>query len=284
MTPLTTTLLVGLAAAGAATAGSVLLDTERRLRVLARVRRLDGHESPPGVPVPIHALLGRIAPDLDAEAAWRHGRIIAATLFGVAIIRSPLPTLSILFVSVLIGSRLARRSDVDERSPADDAELLASRLASGADPRAAMALLATDDGPAGVPVIEAVEAGAPLQDCVDRWAEAVGTDHRGLLADAWAVAGTTGAGIAPALLRAGDTLRERRALDLEITALTAQARLSARVLTIVPIGFALFVALLDHRVAAFLFTTVAGHASIVVGLLLAWCGSRWMRHLVEAAR
>lgn len=284
MTPLAPALLTALAVAGAAGAVSSMLDADRRLRVLARIRRLDGHESPSTVPAPVRTVVGRIAPDLAAETAWRHGRIVITVLLGVAVLRAPLPTLIVVAIATLVTSRLTRRRRVEPRGPADDAEQLASRLASGADPRAAIALLAADDGPAGAPVRRAIDAGAPLQECVDRWASVEGGADRILLADAWAVAGTTGAGIAPALLRAGDTLRERRALELEITALTAQARLSARVLTIVPVGFAIFVALLDDRVAAFLLTTAAGHVSIVIGLLLAWCGSRWMRHLVEAAR
>src|SRR5699024_11167835 len=147
------------------------------------------------------------------------------------------------------------------RSTADDAELLASGLRAGAGPRSAIETLVDGGDPRWAAVGEALDAGEPLHRTLDAWARSHDDPGAGLLADAWAVAGTTGASAAAALDRVGATLRERVNLEREITALTAQALLSARVLTVVPVGFAVLVATVDHRVAGFLVTTGAGRSA-----------------------
>src|SRR5699024_10184720 len=144
----------------------------------------------------------------------------------------------------------------DESDAAVLAERLASALASGSDPtRTVVSLLGPE---ADSEIRRALDDGEPLQTAIDRWAEADADPDRRLLADAWPAAASAGAGIPPALLRPTRTRRDRLAVDREITALTAQARLSARVLTILPMGFAALVAMVDHRVRDLLLHTTAG--------------------------
>jgi tight adherence protein B len=86
------------------------------------------------------------------------------------------------------------------------------------------------------------------------------------------------------MARVADTLRERRALRREVRALSAQARASAAVVAVAPLGFAVVMAATDEATAAFLFGSPAGLACVVVGLGLELAGWRWMQHIVGAVQ
>lgn len=283
MKPLFTGILTGAATLLViAMAGAVLTDRVRR-RAIGRLESGDTVPSPTA-PERFTEHLHRIVPTAHAPTWWLHGRIVVGVAVLAALVTAPVPTLlgSAVAGAALLLSGMTRRGPSEATDTAVLAERLASSLASGADPtRLVIELL--DDGD-DTEVRRAIDDGEPLQTAIDRWARSADHPDRRLLADAWAVAGSTGAGIAPALLRTTRTLRDRTAVDREIVALTAQARLSARVLTIVPIGFAVLVAIVDHRVRDLLVGTTAGRLGIVVGLLLDWIGARWMHRQVEAAR
>lgn len=261
------------------------LSASRRRRILDRLDPPPPSSSP-AVPTPVEETVRELCPGADPTAIWSWIRPVGVLVVLVAALQAPFPMLPAALLA-LTGAALVRRwrgADPSSRGIADDAELLASALRAGAAPRTAVAALVDGGDPRWAGVVAALEAGLPLRTAVDAWAG----DHEDpgalLLADAWAVAGSTGASAAAALTRVGATLRERATLEREITALTAQALLSARVLTIVPVGFAVLVAAVDHRVADFLLTSRAGHVCVLTGVLLDRLGARWMRHLVEAAR
>lgn len=77
-------------------------------------------------------------------------------------------------------------------------------------------------------------------------------------------------------------LRERAAARADAVAHAAQARLSARVLTVVPIGFAAWSALTSESFRAGIGTAV-GAASVAIGAVLNAVGWSWMRSLVARA-
>lgn len=77
-------------------------------------------------------------------------------------------------------------------------------------------------------------------------------------------------------------LRERAAARADAVAHAAQARLSARVLTVVPIGFAAWSALTSESFRAGIGTAV-GAASVAIGAVLNAAGWSWMRSLVARA-
>lgn len=96
------------------------------------------------------------------------------------------------------------------------------------------------------------------------------------------VAARLGGPIASGLQHAADLLREREATRAEARAHAAQARLSAVVLTLVPVAFAAFgvVASSSYRSA------VDGGAGVVLaaaGVTLNLVGWRWMRHIIHGA-
>lgn len=88
-----------------------------------------------------------------------------------------------------------------------------------------------------------------------------------------------GGNVSESLDRAAATLREREAMVQERIAQSAQARLSARVLTLVPLAFAGWTTLTSPRVRAFTFSTT-GAICLCLGLILNVTGSRVMRRLI----
>ena len=92
-----------------------------------------------------------------------------------------------------------------------------------------------------------------------------------------------GGPIAATLDEAAAVLRERTAARAERRAQGSQARLSGRVLTIVPLGFAAWSAVASERTRDVYTTTIAGGVCVVCGLALNLAGWRWMKRIIGPA-
>jgi tight adherence protein B len=92
-----------------------------------------------------------------------------------------------------------------------------------------------------------------------------------------------GGPIAATLDEAAAVLRGRAAARAERWAHGAQARLSARVLTIVPLGFAGWSAFASQRTRAVYLSSSAGGVCALLGLILNLAGWRWMKKIVGPA-
>ncbi len=93
----------------------------------------------------------------------------------------------------------------------------------------------------------------------------------------------TGGAQARAVDGVAATVRERLAVAAELRALSSQARISALVIGLAPIGFGAFAAATDPRTAQFMLHTPAGLALLVCGLILDALGWLWMQRLAKVA-
>lgn len=93
-------------------------------------------------------------------------------------------------------------------------------------------------------------------------------------------AATTGSVGAHALERAATTLRERTAIQYERRAQSAQARLSVKILTWLPIAFLGWQLITNPLARWFLLASPIGWALLVGGLGLSWFGRCWMNRVV----
>jgi tight adherence protein B len=96
-----------------------------------------------------------------------------------------------------------------------------------------------------------------------------------------AIAARLGGSNAAALDRTAASLRVLAADRQERQGQAAQARLSAHVLTVVPLAMLSLLLLLDSDVRATLHTPI-GAACVVSGLFLNGVGWLWMHHLIGA--
>lgn len=127
-----------------------------------------------------------------------------------------------------------------------------------------------------------VRDGRPLPDAVAAWARA-GDPATALAGASLTLAASVGGPGADAIEAAAASLRERAAIEGEVAALSVQARLSAGILSVAPLGFAVLLVSLDPTSAHFLLATPAGWACITIGLLLDVAGAAWMHRLVRGA-
>ena len=139
--------------------------------------------------------------------------------------------------------------------------------------------------------LDEIERASPLHAVADRLtsgrslAEALSsiTPHDADLAltmQALSASTYLGGPVAATLDGAAAVVRERAAARAERRAHSAQARLSARVLTTVPLGFALWSAISSQRTRDVYTSTVAGGICVACGVALNLAGWRWMKRIV----
>jgi len=126
----------------------------------------------------------------------------------------------------------------------------------------------------GTPLVEALGGGLG--------APGAGPPGGEVAAHAIACAADVGGSAAVAIDAAATVLRERDAVVAEARAHSAQARLSARVLTVVPLGFAAWSAVSDERIRSVYTASAVGAACVLAGLLLNAAGWWWMRRIIVA--
>jgi tight adherence protein B len=224
------------------------------------------------------------------DTVW-HAWVAAAAAFPViAFVRAgtglAVLTLATAAVVPFLGWR-ANRGRRDARVEAAlplALEAVARSLRSGAALRGAVAeaamsapgVLATDLARAA----RAAEA-VGVVDALERWGR-----HRPLPGVRLAVAALclgaeTGGAQARAIDGVAATLRQRLVVAAEARSLASQARASAAVIALAPIGFCGLASTADQRVGAFLFQSGAGLAVLTVGLLLDGLGALWMARLTR---
>ena len=83
-----------------------------------------------------------------------------------------------------------------------------------------------------------------------------------------------------ALDRGAVVLREIATARGELAVASAQSRLSARILTFIPLGLAGFAALVSDAARNSMFGSANGFTALCVGLGLSWLGWRWIHRLI----
>jgi tight adherence protein B len=163
---------------------------------------------------------------------------------------------------------------------------LAAHLRAGGTVPAGVAELARGTGPLAEDlrvVVARVDAGSTLVDALARWrAERPGAADR-VVAGALEVSQAAGGPVAGALEGLANGLRDSLEGTRELRAQSAQARLSAAVVGLAPIGALSLSLLSDGRVAAALVGTAAGRACLLAGLGLEAMAGLWMRHILRRA-
>ncbi len=163
---------------------------------------------------------------------------------------------------------------------------LAAHLRAGGTVLAALRELAVGTGPLADDlreVVARVDQGAPLAEALAGWRERRPGAAAQAVAGALEVTQLAGGGVAGALeglaagLRAGDEGAR------ELRAQSAQARLSAAVVGLAPLGVVGLSWLGDRRVPAALVGTAGGRVCLLTGLGLEALAALWMRAILRRA-
>lgn len=296
--------------AGALAAGAVVVaaGAARRLarsagsgRATARLVS-DSSARQPGAPGPrrglavVSSALRAADVDVDAGVLTRRwavvltvGVVLAAARWGVGGV--------VVAVGLCVGGPAAflawRRGREAQRYAAalpGVLEAVAGKLRAGASLPDAVATSADDR--TGSATLDAdlaalsrrVSRGQPFTVAVETWADGRSAPGVGLVAAALVLGSEAGGARAKALDGVAATLRDRRALEAEVDALSSQARASAVVMMGAPVVFAALGLLSDPDVATFLLRTPAGLGCLAGGLVLDAVAGLWMLRIAAAAR
>jgi tight adherence protein B len=167
--------------------------------------------------------------------------------------------------------RAVRAERALERELPDALRRVAAELGAGRTPDRALVAAAAAGGAAGEAFALAGRRAAAGEDIAAALATALGPRAR--FAAAAVSLQLRAGGDLPALLRSlARRLDERRGVNAEIRALTAQARLSARVVPLLPVVGLALAGLLDAGAVRLLLTTAPGLAIVAVAAVLDLAG------------
>lgn len=212
---------------------------------------------------------------LVAVASWRGGPA-AGLVAGAAVVAGP-----------AVAWRLGRHHGQDLLEAALPAAVdeVARSLRSGASLRQAVAEAGrATPGPLGADlarVAAAAEQGASLIVALEWWGERRPLDTVRLVVAALCLGAETGGAQARAIDGVAATLRQRLAARAEARALATQARVSAVVIALAPLGFCLLASASDPRTSRFLLGEPIGLACLAGGLALDAAGALWMGRLTR---
>jgi tight adherence protein B len=180
---------------------------------------------------------------------------------------------------------LNRRSDRLREQLPDVLTIMASSLRAGHSFLQALDTVAREiPAPANVEfqrLVAEIRLGRPGEDALEALADRVGSpDFR------WAVLAVNiqrevGGNLAEILDNVADTLRERATMRRQVKVLTAEGRLSAWVLALMPFALALYMFAVNPEYISLLFTSQVGLIMVGVGGVLLVLGILWMRKIVD---
>jgi Flp pilus assembly protein TadB len=137
-----------------------------------------------------------------------------------------------------------------------------------------------DDNHWSQPVAQQCLRGVVLADALVECALPTWTPEIRFASRTLAVASAGGAGVAPALEHSASVLREQQGLMLDRDVQTAQAQLSTKVLTWLPIAVFAWIAITDPIARSFLLSTPTGMCCVATGITLNVAGRKWMSRVV----
>jgi tight adherence protein B len=232
--------------------------------------------------------------DLPLRAAeaivFYAGIIVGSSIIGLLLKRSVLWALifgviGVLLPPAVVNFKAKRRRKAFMMQLPDTLQLLAGTLKAGysfmqgveavaqeiEDPMGSELRRVVTEAQLGRPVEEALEASAARLDSLDF---------------AWAVMAVriqreVGGNLSELLMTVAETMTARQRLRGEVAALTAEGRVSAMVLGILPIGLGLMLWVINGEYMGLLFSETIGRFMLIGSSLLAGAGFLWMKKIID---
>jgi tight adherence protein B len=266
-----------------AVAGLLVLSTTLLTHVMTaeRSRRVLGRLVSDGRSIPTTSRVSRkVLVVTGAVAAGFVGARVAGAVGSLAAI-----AVAVAAPAMAVRRRRRRAEMATQERLAEAVSLIASAMRSGRSLQQAIELAATDLDPllgsTFRRLADRTGLGDPMDESIDAWVRDVGGPDARLVAGVLKLHRRTGGSLAASLENLAGTLRDRRASARELGSLTAQARLSATILGLLPIGFFLFLSVIARQDLEAAYETPTGVAAIGVGLALQGAAYVWIRHLLR---
>ncbi len=245
-----------------------------------RVLRRAGWERMPARGRRVPAIPPLVAVIAGALGAGIAGRLVAGppgAVAGIAVV--------IVWPFLVRRRRRARRDEAIQEQLAEAVATIASCLRSGRSVLQAIELAAEElDPPLGPSLrrlADRVELGEDLPEALGSWSADLRSQDARLAAGVLQLHRRTGGALASTLEELGSTLRKRRSAARELRSLTAQARLSATILGLLPVGFFLFLSAVARQDLEEAYRSGLGASAIAIGLALQAIAYLWIRRLLR---
>jgi tight adherence protein B len=130
-------------------------------------------------------------------------------------------------------------------------------------------------------VVTESRLGRPLEESLESSAQRMNSADFSWAVMAIRIQREVGGNLAELLLTVGDTMTQRERLRRDVSALTAEGRVSAIVLGLLPIGLGAAMFVINPEYISALFTTKAGNFMLGFAVMLALVGFYWMKKTIE---
>jgi tight adherence protein B len=186
-------------------------------------------------------------------------------------------------VSVNVLASRRQRAFADQLD--DSLQLMASSLRAGHSLLQALASVAHEaDEPTSeefARIINQTRVGRELGPSFEESARRMNSDDFAWVTQAIAINREVGGNLAEVLDGVGHTIRERSQIRRQVKALSAEGKLSAIVLMLLPFGIAGFLMLSNPEYMAKFTQSLMGYTMIVVSVILLLVGGLWLRKVVK---
>ena len=227
--------------------------------------------------------------------ARRYAAVLIAVVVGVAtcvsvvahngLLGSAAGAATLLVPAVLSRRLRTRRQQRLLYQLPDGLDLLAASLRSGLGLLPAMQHLATHQRPPLAQelalVIRKQRLGSTLEQALEDMHRSIGGAEVALFVTAVVVVRQLGGNLSEILARLGQTLREKQAMERKIAALTAQGRLQARIVGLLPVLLLVVMTRMEPHAMGLMYTTPQGWATLLVLAVLELVGALLLRRLVR---
>ena len=191
-----------------------------------------------------------------------------------------------LLVPTIVARRLrARRHRRLLYQLPDGLDLLAASLRSGLGFLPALQHLAAHQRPPLAQelalVVRKQRLGSTLEEALEDMHRSIGSAEVALFVTAVVVVRQLGGNLSEILARLAQTLRDKQAMERKIAALTAQGRLQARIVGLLPVVLLVVMTRMEPHAMSLMYSTPQGWATLVVLVVLELVGALLLRRLVR---
>ena len=226
-----------------------------------------------------------------AEAMTFYAIFVAAVfLLSALYFRRPLPILIFSAMGAMlpiayVNFKISRRKKKFMNQLPDTLGLLAGTLKAGYSFMQGVEAVSQEvEDPMGVElrrVVSEAQLGRPVEDALESAAERMESEDFAWAVMAVKIQREVGGNLAELLLTVAETMTARSRLKGEISALTAEGRMSAIILGILPPGVGLVMYVLNKEYMVVLFQESIGIAMLVAAVLSMLVGFAWMLKIIN---
>ena len=209
----------------------------------------------------------------------------AGLLLGGPLLALALAALAPVVAKVGIGLRAGRRRKAFADQLDDSLQLMASSLRAGHSLLQSLSSVSQEtEEPTSeefARIINEIRIGRPVGQALDEAAHRMQSEDFVWVTQAIAINREVGGNLAEVLDGVGDTIRERNQIRRQVKALSAEGRLSAVVLMLLPVGVAGFLSMSNPEYLLKLTHSLVGYGLLGAGAVLMVTGGLWLRKVVS---